>query len=430
MRLPAWVGLIVFVASTSARPAAAQGWSTRSTAGMSVELYLPIAAPYRSSGRGLLIALHGCTQQNTVLKQRGNFEPAAERFGMVVALPAVPNGGVIAGCWDYYGSNHTRSNRHNRPLIELAEALVADASLGIDAAEVFLAGLSSGAGQAMVTGCVAPDVFAGVGINAGPTVGTESSQIGQVATTLAAASALCRRLAGAEAASFETQQTSVIAGTRDFIVAQDYALLDAQVMAEVYRGNGPALDEVPIDVSALDGHQPSGQGRWWRQGSTPRVSWVLADGMGHAFPAGSGPGAEISFVASQGVAWPVFLGEFFVGRSLRASGVAADGGAGDVAPRIDFGDGSDGSIAGDSGGGDASRGGDAGSSNGDPPATEGCSCRGSSGAHAGALLPHRLLLLLLLGAGVGARRRRRSAASGSGSGSARGGDEPDQGTQR
>lgn len=401
MRPPAWVGLIIFAASTSARPAVAQGWSTRSIAGMSVELYVPIAAAYRSSGRGLLIALHGCTQQNTVLKQRGNFEPAAERYGMVVALPAVPNGGVIAGCWDYYGSNHTRSNRHNRPLIELAEALVADASLGIDAAEVFLAGLSSGAGQAMVTGCVAPDVFAGVGINAGPTVGTESSQIAQVATTLAAASALCRRLAGADAASFETQQTSVIAGTRDFIVAQGYALLDAQVMAEVYRGNGPALDEVPIDVSALDGHQPSGQGTWWRQGSTPRVSWILADGMGHAFPAGSGPGAEISFVASQGVAWPVFLGDFFVARSIRAGGVAVDGGAGDVASRIDSGAGSDGSIARDAGEGEASSGGDAGSSSGEEPGTEACSCRVSLRADPGSLLP------LLLALGVGARRRRR-----------------------
>jgi poly(3-hydroxybutyrate) depolymerase len=47
----------------------------------------------------------------------------------------------------------------------------------------------------MVMGCLAPDVFAGIGINAGPTVGTTSGQIGSVAVSQAQGTATCRTFA-------------------------------------------------------------------------------------------------------------------------------------------------------------------------------------------------------------------------------------------
>jgi poly(3-hydroxybutyrate) depolymerase len=323
-------------------------WAQRTIAGTSVLVYTPRSAGSYPTGRGLMIGLHGCTQQNTALRDRGNWEPAADRFGVVVALPQVPNGGVIAGCWDYYGANHTRTSRHDGAVLAIVDALLDDASLDVDPAQVYVSGLSSGGGQAMVLGCLAPDVFAGVGVNAGPTVGTQSSEIARVATNQTAASTTCRRLAGAAAASFDTQLTSVIAGTQDFIVAQGYSTLNAAVFAGLYE----APTESRIDVASLPGFMSAGTGTRYADARGPRVELVFQQGMGHAFPAGSGAGAEISFIASKGVSWPMTMLELFTMQNRRVgaaplldAGVAdtgvdagrAPGADAGTSPRVDAG---------------------------------------------------------------------------------------------
>lgn len=293
-------------------------WSTRTVAGMGTQLYTPRAAGTIGRGRGLIVGLHGCTQTGDTLKQRGNWEPAADRHGVVVALPSAPNGGVLAGCWDYYGANHARTGRHDGPVFELVRVLLADAALGIDPAQVYVAGLSSGGGEAMVLGCLAPDVFAGVGINAGPAVGTDSSQFATVAVDANTARATCMRLAGGAAASFATQLASVIYGSEDHVVAPGYGPIDA----DVFRGlhGGAALTESAIAVNTLEGYMPNGTGTLWSDAAGPRVSLIRVQGMGHAFPAGSGAGPEISFVASAGPSWPMYLATLFTAHNRRVQG--------------------------------------------------------------------------------------------------------------
>ncbi|MCA9541926.1 MAG: PHB depolymerase family esterase, partial [Myxococcales bacterium] len=141
--------------------ASAQQWTARAVAGLNVQVYRPAAAGAVGQGRSLLIVLHGCAQSVDPLRDRGGLNIAAEHHGMVIAVPAVPNGGVVAGCWDYYGDQHTRQNRHNGPVLALVDALLGDAALGIDPDQVYVAGLSSGGGEAAVLACLAPDVFAG-----------------------------------------------------------------------------------------------------------------------------------------------------------------------------------------------------------------------------------------------------------------------------
>ncbi|MFO0724161.1 MAG: PHB depolymerase family esterase [Myxococcota bacterium] len=320
---PAYASLALVLCSATAAHA---DWSQRTVAGMTVQLYTPTSVGSFPAGRGLMIGLHGCTQQATALAQHGNWESAAERRGVVVALPQVPNGGVLAGCWDYYGANHTRTTRHDGPVLQLVEALLADHSLSIDPAQVYVAGLSSGAGEAMVLGCLAPDVFAGVGINAGPTVGTASSQIATVSTDRQAGVSTCKTMAGAHVSSFDTQLVSIIAGTQDFIVAQGYNALNAEVMRAIYAGTGPELSSAAIDVPQMIGSVPQGTGTLWSDGSGPRVSLVMVQGMGHAFPAGNGTGAEMSFIAQRGPSWPDHLLDLFTENNRRAAGARVDGG--------------------------------------------------------------------------------------------------------
>jgi len=238
-------------------------------------------------------------------------------------VPAAPNGGVLLGCWDYFGGNHARTQGHAGALLQLAANLTTDAALDVDPAQVYVAGLSSGGGMAMVMGCLAPDVFAGVGIDAGPTVGTSSSQIGKVATTQQAATSLCTSLAGAHSSSFATQLTSVLAGTNDYVVAQGYADLNAAVMTKLYAA-APAGN---FSVADLEGYQPAGTGTLWGDADGPRVSQIRATGLAHAWPAGTGSGADKSYVSPKHVNYAWYLADFFSTNNRR---ICPDCGGGDA----------------------------------------------------------------------------------------------------
>jgi poly(3-hydroxybutyrate) depolymerase len=331
-------------------------WQTETIAELRVHVYVP------SSPRALLIALHGCTQSPDALRDRGKFESPAEAHRAVIALPEVPNGGVIAGCWDYYGSDHSLDGKHHRYLIALVESLLS--SMSLDPNRVYLIGLSSGAGEAAVIGCLAPDRFAAIGIAAGPAVGTELSEFGTVATDRDTAAGLCRTLAGPRADGFTSQLTSVIAGMNDFVVARGYARLNAEIMADVYG----AEIESALDVTALPGTSPAGEGAIWSDASGPRVSMIVADGLGHAFPAGEGDGLETGFVAQHGVAWPAYVLDFFEENNRRLDRpVPPDAGTADATANSRR----------DASATDAQN-------TVDPPSTSdsGCSCRSGAGASA------------------------------------------------
>ncbi len=207
-------------------------------------------------------------------------------------------------------------------------------------------------------GCLAPDVFAGVGIAAGPAVGTTAFQTASVAVSASTARTTCEGLAGGAIAHFDTQQVGVIAGTNDYTVAQGYATVDAEAFASIYaaRRGLPSLTSASLGVAALPGYQPAGTGTQWSDEVGPRVVRISAQGMGHAWPAGTGPGAETSFVARQGVDFAAVLAAMFTEGNRR----------------VDPGEGDDGVIGGggSSGGDDAgggTTGGADGADGGEPP---------------------------------------------------------------
>jgi poly(hydroxyalkanoate) depolymerase family esterase len=281
---------------------------------MQVHLYVPITLPRLDGMRALMISLHGCAQSNETMRDLGNWKSTADEYGMVVALPDVPSGeSRFSGCWDYYDTDHSRTNRNNNNLINLARDLIADGSFNIDVNQIYISGLSSGGGQTGVMGCLAPDIFAGIGINAGPTIGTGPFEIGSVVTNVSEAVSLCKGFAGSNQSFFETQLTSVIHGNNDFVVAPGYGTLNAHVMATIYG----ASTESSFNVSDLEGHNPAGTGELWSDDRGPRVSLIIASGLDHAWPAGSGQGGTESFVRSSGVNYPAYLAKFFFENNRR-----------------------------------------------------------------------------------------------------------------
>jgi hypothetical protein len=214
-----------------------------------------------------------------------------------------------------------------------------------------------------VMGCLAPDVFAGVGIDAGPTIGTSSSQIGKVSTTQQAATSLCTSLAGPHGGSFATQLTSVLAGTSDYLVAQGYADLNAAVMAKLYA----AAPAGGFSVADLEGYQPAGTGTLWGDADGPRVSQIRATGLAHAWPAGSGAGADKSYVSPKHVNYAWYLADFFSTNNRRLCPDCAGGSGNGDTGNGDTGNGDTGSS--DTGNGDTGNGDTGNGDTGEEPCT-------------------------------------------------------------
>lgn len=300
-------------------------WSTGTLGGTNVHVYTPSNAGMIGEGRGLLVALHGCAMNHTEMRDYGSWIEAAETWGVVVALPDVPGGGVYARCWSYYGANHSRTSGAPRALLQIVDGLRARPELAIDADQVYITGLSSGGGMAAVMGCLAPDVFAGVGVAAGPAIGTGAGDIGRVATTAASAQAACERLAGASASAFGTQMASAISGTNDYTVAQGYADVHADMFRSLYVARSGAMAASPVVVADLPGVNPQGTGSVWATASgVERVERLSITGMGHAWPAGHGGTIGSGFIDPARLDYAARLAEWFTVNNRRVS-VAWDG---------------------------------------------------------------------------------------------------------
>lgn len=340
---------------------AAAGWQTRNVGGVDTRIYTPDSLSPIGEGRGLMVGLHGCAQTADHLQQHANLELAADDYGLVIALPNVPGGGVIAGCWSYYGPLHSRDGGHAGPVVAMTEALRDDPQYQIDPRQIYLAGFSAGGGEAVVLGCVAPDLFAGVGVAAGPALGTTVNQIGQVGTTAEAASGLCQQLAGGLADDLQTQVAVAFTDTNDFVVAQGYAEINARMIADIVAGGVDAMTPAPIEFAGLPGASPTGMGTVWADSDGPRIAWLVSSGVGHNWPAGSGgaPGFN-TYVTGTGLNFAYYLAEFFTEHSRRVGGGGGnpsddDGGSADDGGDGD-GDGDDGGSGDDGGGGDAADG--------------------------------------------------------------------------
>jgi len=284
-------------------------WSTENyLSGMdSVHIYLPTTTPILNNKRALMINLHGCDMNNTDMKNYADWKTTADQFGMVVTLPDTP-GSSNYNCWDYYGSNHTRTNKYNNEIIALANELISRSELNIDPKQVYITGFSSGGGQANVIACLAPDIFAGVGSSAGPGLGTTSYQYSNVPWNYSASSqaTLCQNLAGSYSSDFSTQIYSTIHGSSDTSVAPGFNDSGADIMANVYGATNES-----VATSIVTG----GTKVIFSDAVGPRVSRISVSGMGHDWS--SGNGGNTGYFVNTKVNYPNYVTQWFFDNNRR-----------------------------------------------------------------------------------------------------------------
>jgi poly(3-hydroxybutyrate) depolymerase len=286
----------------------------------------------------LLIVLHGCAQTHTEIKTFGNLAPTAEDNGIVVAVPSVGSEFVGPQCWDYDRANDTKG--HIAELISLANTLRSRSALNIDQNHVYIVGLSSGAAMALAVGCKAPDVFAGIGAIAGPSVGSLQSDalddaLGVPSNNVSTAIAKCKSLAGNNASHFATQITNIAFGDMDKNGPKakfDPSFFDTSHAGQIRvvstkwsQDNIKVLQDI-YGTGALDQEEPAQNGLGTQQvakkDNRARLSLLVVHDVGHAWPAGTDRPNSFSqggnFIAQSGLNYPEFVMDWLISNNMRS----------------------------------------------------------------------------------------------------------------
>ena len=302
------IGRLLFaLALYSAASVSAGSWQQNVALGGfdKVNIYTPDSSSPIGNGKALLILLHGCVQpiENYLT---ANLSDAAEEFGMVVAVPEAMNKAGY-NCWSYWQGEKSRSAGDYANLINLANTLSGESDRGIDPDQVYIAGLSSGAVFANTTACLAPDVFAGMGISAGPSIGTSASgALGPCEK--ADVASRCRSYAGKYSPHFATQIASIAHGREDTVVNQCYNEQNASGMARLY-GAAQVSGTHPITDGSTSAEETQ-----WQDG---RVSMVWLDEVDHAWSGGQG--ASGKYINNAGINYARYLGQYFLDNNQRAA---------------------------------------------------------------------------------------------------------------
>jgi poly(3-hydroxybutyrate) depolymerase len=319
LSLAPWMGAQAQVQAGPGTWSAEQTWAndTSTSSALKGYFYWPETQPVLANKRALVLVLHGCAQTaaNDVIDSSSdkgfNWKDMADEYGAVILAPNATGNYYNLHCWDWARTNHSRTTGHDGVLLDLINRFVSNPQYAIDPRQIYVTGLSSGGSESMVLGCMAPDIFAGLGLSATPSPGVTTSQIGSVPPGWTAASAAnhCKNLAGTYQSHFATQIASVVWGTNDYFVAQAYGPLNAAAMRLVYGGT---YTKGATETVATGGNNTP----YYDSNGKKRTVEMPVTGLSHAWPAGPG-GQNTNYVDATKVNYPKFVMDFWFKNNLR-----------------------------------------------------------------------------------------------------------------
>lgn len=141
-------------------------WRSHASAAGSRRYRLFVPSCATAELQGLVVMLHGCTQNPDDFAAGTGMNRLAEDARMLVAWPEQPKGASVSGCWNWFEPAHqARGAGEPAILADLARSLAAEFAL--PEGRTFAAGLSAGGAMAAVLAETYGDVFAAVGIHSG-----------------------------------------------------------------------------------------------------------------------------------------------------------------------------------------------------------------------------------------------------------------------
>ncbi|MCB2052996.1 MAG: PHB depolymerase family esterase [Geminicoccaceae bacterium] len=137
----------------------------------SYRLYVPASVARGARPSGLVLMLHGCTQNPDDFAAGTAMNRVAEERGLLVAWPHQTRAHNPNACWNWFEPAHQGPEKGEPAILAgLARALVQDH--GVPRERVFAAGLSAGGAMAAILARTAPDLFAAVGVHSGLAAGS------------------------------------------------------------------------------------------------------------------------------------------------------------------------------------------------------------------------------------------------------------------
>lgn len=143
-------------------------WNTHQAAGLTKEyrLYVPISLADGADPAGLILLLHGCTQDPDDFARGTGILEAAERCRLIVVAPMQTSQANMNKCWNWFEPRHgARVGGEAAFLTDLTRKIAHDYAIAPD--RRFAMGLSAGGAMSVTLGSVFPDDFGAVGCHSG-----------------------------------------------------------------------------------------------------------------------------------------------------------------------------------------------------------------------------------------------------------------------
>ena len=153
------------------RPATRAGEFSYRSLVRGYDLFVP---PTSSAPPGLVVMLHGCTQDPADFARGTRTNEAAVTDGCIVLYPAQARAANANGCWNWFEPHHQKRDQGEAGLIAHLTRHVID-EFEVDAARVAIAGLSAGGAMAAIVADAYPELYAAVCIHSGLPVAAASS---------------------------------------------------------------------------------------------------------------------------------------------------------------------------------------------------------------------------------------------------------------